>query len=576
MTTSSLLTRRADKNEKLTAVYGSGIFIRVQAYRVADDDGRRQTGITAAQVKVFVDKANQIYTPANIRFLFDETAGTPDFSDLRDTKINSMTGTGDPDWEEEKRRGNDVAARHPDKQTVFFRWGRGSSPTGGGFSWTDYNFVAMPGFNDTPVCTSPVNYGIFAHESGHYLGLAHTHLNEFPSIAEAEAYLKSHVTNLVGDFNGDGRKDMVSFTRGNAGDVYVALSDGTRFGSGVKWHGDFSFGEEIPAVGDVNGDGRDDILTFTRGTTGDVYVALSTGAGFGPGMRWHDNFSYGSEIPAVGDVNGDGRDDIITFTRGSSGDVYVALSTGGGFGPGTLWHNNFSYGSEIPAAGDVNGDGRDDLITFTQGTSGDVYVALSTGFGFGPGMLWHDNFSHGNEVPAVGDVNGDGIADILSFTRGSTGDVQVALSQRNRFGAPAPWHGDFCFGDETPAVGDFNGDKLADIVTSSTTAAFVAVSDGARFIGTGVRWQNDFSFVRSIFDGDGYTDTEPDPFIRLDTLQCGPGLATLTLAGLEFRPPRTNIMSYYHPESSIPSEFRSLSPRQINRVRDLFRIRFEP
>src|SRR5262245_62067227 len=69
-----------------------------------------------------------------------------------------------------------------------------------------------------------------------------------------------------------------------------------------KWHDNFSFGSEIPLVGDFNGDGKADTATFTRGTTGDVYVALSTGTGLnGTGWKWHDAFCFGSEIPLVGD-----------------------------------------------------------------------------------------------------------------------------------------------------------------------------------------------------------------------------------------------------------------------------------
>src|SRR5947199_171339 len=101
------------------------------------------------------------------------------------------------------------------------------------------------------------------------------------------------------------------------------------FGLEQKWHDVFSYGSELPLVGDFNGDGKTDLATFTRGSTGDVYVALSTGSGFvGTGWKWHDNFCFGSEAPLVGDFNGDGKDDIATFTRGSTGDVYVARATG--------------------------------------------------------------------------------------------------------------------------------------------------------------------------------------------------------------------------------------------------------
>jgi hypothetical protein len=91
---------------------------------------------------------------------------------------------------------------------------------------------------------------------------------------------------------------------------------------------------------DFNGDGRDDAVTFTQGSLADVYVALSTGSGFtGTSVKWHDFFAPAGETPLTGDFNGDGKDDIVTFTHGSLNDVYVALSTGSSFGAGVKWHD---------------------------------------------------------------------------------------------------------------------------------------------------------------------------------------------------------------------------------------------
>ena len=77
----------------------------------------------------------------------------------------------------------------------------------------------------------------------------------------------------------------------------------------------------------------------------------------------------------MADVNGDGLDDIVTFVRGGSGDVYVALSNGTSFGPGQKWHDWFGINSEIPYAADVDADGRADLVVFTQVGAATVYVS---------------------------------------------------------------------------------------------------------------------------------------------------------------------------------------------------------
>jgi hypothetical protein len=176
--------------------------VHLEAVAVSDDDGRRAVRITPQQVKQWVDKANEIFAQASVRFVFDSDL---DFVTFESTTLNDMTGDSDTNWKREVDTGNRVAADHAGKLVVFFIHGPEQGATGGGFSASNYNFVEMPGFNDTTVCGYQ-NIGILAHEVGHYLGLAHPFAVAFRSSQEAEAYLSAHGNDPT-VFDGDGLSD---------------------------------------------------------------------------------------------------------------------------------------------------------------------------------------------------------------------------------------------------------------------------------------------------------------------------------------------------------------------------------
>jgi hypothetical protein len=241
------------------------------------------------------------------------------------------------------------------------------------------------------------------------------------------------VESAHGDFTGDGKSDLLIVTpRGPSGlNFQVALSDGSSFGNFNLWANtgsNYTIDQSRVLVGDFTGNGLDDIALVTpRGPTGlNIQVALSTGDGFTPFTLWADtgsNYTIDQSQFVTGDFNGDGKTDIAMVTpRGPVGLNYqVALSTGSSFTPFTLWADtgsNYTISQSQVVAGDFNGDGLDDIAIVTpRGTGGGLnyQVALSTGSSFGNFNLW-----------------------------GNTG-TNYTIGQSQLFG------------------GDFNGDGLADI-----------------------------------------------------------------------------------------------------------------
>lgn len=297
----------------------------------------------------------------------------------------------------------------------------------------------------------------------------------------------------VGDFNGDGRDDLVWNRRQEAqpNKVYAGLSNGD---GTFQWQdvqamgGNWATGWQTH-VDDATGDGRDDLVFTYLTTSARTVVAVSQGNGmFTPaplhdhGGGW-DNFSS----TFVTDVNGDGRADIIRNTQPGYVENHVSVwrSVGGGDLAGRV-NKQFSAGwhSYKPHIGDVNGDGRSDML-WTQSTANTFYVHRALGnadghFDFGGAISTTrpEIFGEVGEVPAaIGDFNGDGRADILfneltATTNGlvvglgnGSGGVDFSTVAQAHSGTSTNWTQ---YGPG-PLVLDVNNDGRDDIVWSTTS-----------------------------------------------------------------------------------------------------------
>ena len=213
-----------------------------------------------------------------------------------------------------------------------------------------------------------------------------------PGPAEATyGYGQAYGTSLACDFNGDGRDDLAVFDRGSWSIRYTigrGAADLSFSYGGVTWR---------PVCGDWNGDGVDGIGVYD----GTNWFLRDTAS---PGNPTIAQFGYGwyEATPVVGDWNGDGIDTIGIWDP-ITGNWWIRNSNNGG-SASTILQYGF-YGA-IPVPADYNGDGRTDVGVFAAG-----YWYLRNSFSGGAPERF---FGYGNtwEFPFTGNwdaVGGDGI-----------------------------------------------------------------------------------------------------------------------------------------------------------------------
>ncbi|MCK7615113.1 FG-GAP-like repeat-containing protein [Roseibium sediminicola] len=297
---------------------------------------------------------------------------------------------------------------------------------------------------------------------------------------------------LIGDFNGDGREDvMVTWDSTGTNRLFLGRADG-----GFDQRSDtiaptaINGSPDQALVGDFNGDGRDDLM-FTWSDTGTNRVYLGqSGGGFS---------GYSNKIPtaaingspdkvSVGDYNGDGRDDLMfTWSATGTNRLYSGRSDGGFDGHSNLVPTNILDGNpDRILVGDYNGDGRDDMMVTWSSTGTNTYLRSRTGGDF-KGLfntIPVDSINGSPDDAVVGDFNGDGRDDLMFFWT-ATGTNRLFLGRSDsqfdtRVNAIDPQ--DINGGPSHILVGDFNGDGRDDLqmtwASSGQNRLYLGQSEG--------------------------------------------------------------------------------------------------
>ncbi len=277
-----------------------------------------------------------------------------------------------------------------------------------------------------------------------------------------------------GDFNGDGRADLV-WRNGTDGTSSIWMMNGINIGAGsgtASLQINTSF--ILAGSGDFDGDGKAD-LVWRNNTTGDTILWVMNGTDVVAGSGVFSNVPSPWQIAGVGDFNGDGKSDLL-WRNTVTGENSIWLLNGTVVQPGSgtivqISDTNWTVGG----IGDFNHDGRSDIL-WRNNTTGSSSILMMNGTALGGDSgATQLQIGSGFRPAAVADLNGDGFADIL-WRNTTTGQNIVWLMNGTTIGVGS--------GDTLPiadtnwnvsATGDFNGDGREDLAWRNNTSGISSI-----------------------------------------------------------------------------------------------------
>ena len=287
--------------------------------------------------------------------------------------------------------------------------------------------------------------------------------NNQGSAASAASVLSVRVA-TAGDLDGDSKSDLVVWRPGSG--TWLTLTSTTAYAPSsarsTQW-GNQAAGD-VPFLGDIDGDGIRDLILWRASTGTWFWLTSSTNYAYSSaGSQQWGNQSLG-DVPLIGDMDGDGKSDLIVWRASTGTWFWLTSSTGYAYASaGSAQWGNPALG-DVPIAADIDGDGLGDLVVWRGSTGTWFWLTAATGFApSSAGSKQFGNLSLG-DVPITGDIDGDGLADLIVWRASAGRWFWLTSSTGYAYASTgsAQWGNDAA-GDR-PLLGDFDGDGKADLI----------------------------------------------------------------------------------------------------------------